>query len=169
MRGETSIKALLGIHYKISIHSPRAGRDPRRSGKVRVKFDFNPLAPCGARPETAPALPSTLYFNPLAPCGARPPRVWSISPTTVFQSTRPVRGETLRDRPDRGRVQISIHSPRAGRDYAFIDFIGLLFQFQSTRPVRGETKCSIKRTPSSQISIHSPRAGRDTEESRLFS
>ena len=34
----------------------------------------------------------------------------------VFQSTRPVRGGTITDRPKAGKENISIHPPRAGRD-----------------------------------------------------
>ena len=78
----------------ISTHAPLAGRDRRLfSAVVRLK-DFNPRAPCGARPfrinirsTTAPFQPTrplrgatygdstTVYigrnFNPRAPCGAR--------------------------------------------------------------------------------------------------
>ena len=102
--------------------------------------DFNPRAPCGARPWTAvwrtassafqstrpvrgattsspPTPPRRPYFNPRAPCGAR--------------LTRP--------HPAACRGGISIHAPRAGRDdgQASPDMFGI--KFQSTRPVRGAT------------------------------
>ena len=101
--------------------------------------DFNPLAPCGARPvyfgpfrrflqfqSTRPVRGETRswwslcrpwrYFNPLAPCGAR--RLFSafLTSRSTFQSTRPVRGET-----------------------SFIVLSLSFLIFQSTRPVRGET------------------------------
>ena len=62
--------------------------------------DFNPLAPCGARHlERLLIQDSPKHFNPLAPCGARP---------------------AARSNVVRARVIISIHSPRAGRDQAWI-------------------------------------------------
>ena len=102
--------------------------------------DFNPRAPCGARPGRqgphrqglhisihAPrvgrdraarrlAKAVILNFNPRAPCGARPLPVHRADRLVQFQSTRPVWGATF---------QIgSILVPRA---------------FQSTRPVWGAT------------------------------
>ena len=99
-------------------------------------------------------------FNSLAPCGANPPKPTPNSPTSLFQLTRPVRGEP-EDVVDveTGEV-ISTHSPRAGRtesNYIIADdlthFNSLapcganpepvitnleLRRFQLTRPVRGE-------------------------------
>ena len=55
---------------------------------------------------------------------------------------------------------ISIHSPREGRDRKFCReyFIAI---FQSTRPARGETKLHPHEHAGAAISIHSPREGRD--------
>ena len=122
-------------------------------------------------------------FNPLAPCGARPLAYEAWQMNTQFQSTRPVRGETegqryqinarrfQSTRPVRGETSGSwVPDPPRG--------------FQSTRPVRGETKlptktfrdlvnfnplapCGARPHPQGRprpqvcISIHSPRAGRD--------
>ena len=79
---------------KISIHAPRAGRD---------------------RAPARPRCPSC-YFNPRAPCGARPIQAIAKRFNVSFQSTRPVRGATLRKRRYLRRIDISIHAPRAGRD-----------------------------------------------------
>ena len=57
----------------ISIHAPRVGRD---AGVARV-HDF------------------TNDFNPRAPCGARPSDRFSRSNSFTFQSTRPVWGATI--------------------------------------------------------------------------
>ena len=81
---------------RISIHAPRVGRDITplvRNGGCR---NFNPRAPCGARPVWA-AMPRGILrdFNPRAPCGARrrsSRREWQHR--TTFQSTRPVWGAT---------------------------------------------------------------------------
>ena len=100
-------------------------------------------------------------FNPLAPRGAR--RVWLREERRDqrFQSTRPSRGETRqagqRDAkspisihsPLAGRDLgphavlpggvISIHSPLAGRDATRYATFARSSRFQSTRPSRGET------------------------------
>ena len=100
-------------------------------------------------------------FNPRAPCGARlnSPEFW------------------------RQKFSISIHAPRAGRDWHFIiaKFMKTNFNprapcgarprqrgrvsqnpaFQSTRPVRGATDSPACPSPRLWISIHAPRAGRD--------
>ncbi len=56
---------------------------------------------------------------------------------------------------------ISIHPPRAGRDYSVhIPSFDILL-FQSTRPVRGGTVPFGYDTYGTGISIHPPRAGRD--------
>ena len=128
---------------------------------LSILFDFNPPAPCGAGrfpPRTSYPLP---YFNPPAPCGAGLFRAPVLLIFPLFQSTRPVRGGTNKGyikisdiefqstRPVRGgtllpilpRLEclISIHPPRAGRDFPALSQ-SCLFQ------------C---------ISIHPPRAGRD--------
>ena len=107
-----------GPTQQISIHAPRAGRDiycfstqsgfssfqstrPVRGATAQQEglgdsgHDFNPRAPCGARPGVSPASGRyTSDFNPRAPCGAR------------HRSFLP---------PWHQR-RISIHAPRAGRD-----------------------------------------------------
>ena len=103
---------------------------------------------------------------------------------TVFQSTRPARGATVRGSLRRGATNISIHAPREGRDYGGLRVVlhvhkisihapregrdpgiaGLTRKdmvFQSTRPARGATTfwgCFMKLE---DISIHAPREGRD--------
>ena len=78
----------------ISIHAPRVGRD--YTGRIRScrLSNFNPRAPCGARP---------------------PPTNWIASPF-LFQSTRPVWGATPLRRTCTNCSAISIHAPRVGRD-----------------------------------------------------
>ena len=61
-----------------------------------------------------------------------------------FQSTRPVRGGTLRQLYDNALYQISIHPPRAGRDLRACKIVYPRIRFQSTRPVRGGTAISYK-------------------------
>ena len=62
---------------------------------------------------------------------------------TQFQSTRPVRGATSRSRNQAAPISISIHAPRAGRDWVTTVFRARVAEFQSTRPVRGATPASV--------------------------
>ena len=75
MRGATLIPELaIRPMATISIHAPHAGRDHPPILKPYQEMYFNPRAPCGARPIAG-----------------------SISNSTwKFQSTRPMRGATLR-------------------------------------------------------------------------
>ena len=105
----------------ISIHPPRAGRDSNSVSAGRMSYNFNPPAPCGAG----------LYsFKP-------------DSGTELFQSTRPVRGGTTESAAVDKQAQISIHPPRAGRDFNPVDFYREALLFQSTRPVRGGTLLNL--------------------------
>ena len=123
--------------------------------------NFNPRAPCGARPGNAkrtdeigvisihaprvgrdrcrprrPAPPR--YFNPRAPCGARLSQRHCPPPRSTFQSTRPVWGATRGGYEEVHQCKISIHAPRVGRDHV------------------GFCLCTA-----TSISIHAPRVGRD--------
>ena len=97
LRGETA-KACYGINGVLfSIHSPLAGRDKQRKAQKGHNTLFNPLAPCGARRFIIPSPPTrSCLFNPLAPCGARQPVSRRLMLVPLFQSTRPLRGETFR-------------------------------------------------------------------------
>ena len=50
MRGATLLHAFKSCNFCISIHAPHAGRDSFRGCWTVRKRDFNPRAPCGARP-----------------------------------------------------------------------------------------------------------------------
>ena len=105
-----------------------------------LPLNFNPRAPCGARPAAgAAAIGPLTDFNPRVPCGARLPGRLGRGPEKGFQSTRPVRGAT---RPRKRALPC--------------------LKFQSTRPVRGATGIiPSKEVIAMTISIHAPRAGRD--------
>ena len=79
----------------ISIHPPRAGRDIHATGPTPGCWNFNPPAPCGAGRGKRPHRGLDENFNPPAPCGA---------------------GLPCRGLPG-GCREISIHPPRAGRDF----------------------------------------------------
>ena len=161
VRGGTAVGNRLHLHFGISIHPPRAGRDVVVLAEdIAAWISIHP--PRAGRDDDV-----------LAEAGAQP----------TFQSTRPVRGGTMWLRTFAIPIGISIHPPRAGRDTLAIPAseVPSLFQstrpvrggtpasytcegttrFQSTRPVRGGTGCATRLTHKSGISIHPPRAGRD--------
>ena len=163
MRGATTSGVSAFADDGISIHAPHAGRDFRPSSLVsRKNKNFNPRAPCGARPVTLDSkvaivtisihaphagrdpsepLPGSplIYFNPRAPCGARQDGVVVALLGDGISIHAPHAGRDP-DVPQRGDpgYRISIHAPHAGRD-------------GSRSPVH------INRS----ISIHAPHAGRD--------
>ena len=85
---------MLRLPESISTHAPLAGRDRLSDCGTSCHPDFNPRAPCGARPGL-----SDWWFR-----------------FCVFQPTRPLRGATRsRDVYMRSKT-ISTHAPLAGRD-----------------------------------------------------
>ena len=119
VRGETFDTVLVDYTNRFQSTRPVRGET---GGTVRPPPkapDFNPLAPCGARPDSqerhgtlktisihspragrdetrAAPPPPRRHFNPLAPCGARRACTAQTTPRSLFQSTRPVRGETAK-------------------------------------------------------------------------
>ena len=153
----------MGQVHKISIHAPHAGRDCQAAHREPYCTNFNPRAPCGARLDVLFLHALTRCdFNPRAPCGARRSIYCPQCGHGTFQSTRPMRGATAADDLTVAVNIISIHAPRAGRDFqkannrvALPNFnprapcgarlfrcckMFLPTRFQSTRPVRGATK-----------------------------
>ena len=96
LRGATLAKSTSWPRFDISTHAPLAGRDCHDLRlSVLAQPNFNPRAPCGARPSGQISRTREPYdFNPRAPCGARPLLLKSSSTATVFQPTRPLRGAT---------------------------------------------------------------------------
>ena len=168
LRGATSEAAFSKwMPVSISIHAPLAGRDREDDQPHDRENNFNPRAPCGARPPKdvgavdedeisihaplagrdfpAQGHPSvSVYFNPRAPCGARPGIPDGGGKGTGISIHAPLAGR------DRFRAlhhatpnAISIHAPLAGRDQlekAYCEYI--------------------------KISIHAPLAGRDSKSAQ---
>ena len=104
-------------HSKISIHSPRAGRDRLVNAPIVSLSLFQSTLPTrGETVWSTRRLSVPPYFNPLSPHGERPTsRRWP-TPPRLFQSTLPAWGETLCVSIVFEPRFISIHSPRMGRD-----------------------------------------------------
>ena len=169
----------------VSIHAPRAGRDPAE----HIGLALNLVS----------------IHAPRAGRDSAPNRV--IVAVAVFQSTRPARDATRGPILVPGQVLVSIHAPRAGRDtrdlvagsgqHCFnpraprgtrrytprrpwsgwscfnpraprgtrpwpLDTPENCISFQSTRPARDATRRLPVPEDGCAVSIHAPRAGRDS-------
>ena len=120
VRGATHPRFLALCKSGISIHAPRAGRDGGQKWLRSTLTDFNPRAPCGARPQTPADQSSLAVFQSTRPVRGATPTAPVGSMHGTFQSTRPVRGATT-----------STYSDAA------------TLKFQSTRPVRGATRDAV--------------------------
>ena len=146
VRGATALLSANGFTVQISIHAPRAGRDHGGADQVRPGAISIHAPRAGRDSSSGSSSASRSNFNPRAPCGARPLDAAEEKLRMTFQSTRPVRGATVRI--------LSASSVR--------------YIFQSTRPVRGATNCVSTGIVYRPISIHAPRAGRDAASSRRW-
>ena len=116
----------------------------------------------GATELTSVPASSALNFNPRAPCGARPRSLSAVLTLSQFQSTRPLRGATTPIPEDEEGENISIHAPLAGRDA--VEGIRVRGQrlISIHAPLAGRDgmwRCD--NISVCIISIHAPLAGRD--------
>ena len=163
MRGATHHVGGFLVQQTISIHAPRAGRDAANDLPIWRSKVFQSTRPVrgATRRRWRSGCCGHCHFNPRAPCGARPAGGYSAGGWRSFQSTRPVRGATWLNMAQCEKVIISIHAPRAGRDWRPDLIVCDDLEFQSTRPVRGATQDMAGGRAEGDISIHAPRAGRD--------
>ena len=145
----------------ISTHAPLAGRDPHTAPSLVSRGNFNPRAPCGARPyflaqaglskifqPTRPLRGATTsrrsraaplsHFNPRAPCGARHQGFASDIEVGSFQPTRPLRGATNAAVSEPEADVFQPTRPLRGATGLLLIKRNLLI-FQPTRPLRGAT------------------------------
>ena len=116
------------------------GATMKSAKELSLPSNFNPRAPCGARQGSAVVHRQAVGISIHAPHAGRDVAVVPrVKRALEFQSTRPMRGATVRDAEGSRRVVISIHAPHAGRD-------------------RREHRWHDRR---GHISIHAPHAGRD--------
>ena len=100
----------------ISIHAPLAGRD-RQSTSLVHDADISTHAPLARRDYLPCRPPGTAWdFNPRAPCGARPVVGSRSTKSHTFQPTRPLRGATIRMwRPFRSCAHFNPRAPCGAR------------------------------------------------------
>ena len=101
----------------ISTHAPLAGRDWETCAYTARYIIFQPTRPLrGATWTSSLRYRTEQDFNPRAPCGARPIMGLLENRTKLFQPTRPLRGATSSPVPCLCPRYISTHAPLAGRD-----------------------------------------------------
>ena len=199
-----------GFSPSICYFNPRTPcgvRPGRHAADWASPRHFNPRTPCGVRLKGGVGKTVTAVFQSTHPVrgatlvlpddgrqiefqSTHPVRGATIWPrrwpqSFQFQSTHPVRGATLLQLVADGKIDISIHAPRAGCDWWWpcLSCPGLNFNprtpcgvrlkggvgktvtavFQSTHPVRGATRATMASIHSLGISIHAPRAGCDSK------
>ena len=170
-------------HSKISIHSPRAGRDCRypnaplitqisihspHTGRDRLvnapivspSLFQSTLPAWGETQRPQPPGTPSLDFNPLSPHGERPRSGRMSHEPLQFQSTLPAWGETPSKSPVNAANEFQSTLPAWG-ETGNGDRYHHAQGFQSTLPAWGETVVAVHGVCHRIISIHSPRMGRD--------
>ena len=128
---------------QISIHSPRMGRDLLRGVPSEGQEYFNPLSPHGERPEKKFTLYDFSYISIHSPRMGRDPDFgFCALPMSISIHSPRMGRDDMDDLRERIKA-ISIHSPRMGRDGLAHDRICYLGLFQSTLPAWGETRGTI--------------------------
>ena len=150
------------IRERFNPHAPFEARRRSLLQRSSCWANFNPRAPCGARPVAPRRRACGRYFNPRAPCGARPAaaprlrRIYVISTHAplagrdgwghfaslmrrYFNPRAPCGARPLRPTISSRRPEISTHAPLAGRDEIQRRGLHREEEFQPTRPLRGAT------------------------------
>ena len=125
--------------------------------------NFNPRAPCGARPFTAQHQKFvTEDFNPRAPCGARLTAFVAKRSSALFQPTRPLRGATAKhsaDAPPTNAFQPT--RPLRGATISSAATIPNIPYFNPRAPCGARQSVQARYRKANVISTHAPLAGRD--------
>ena len=123
--------------------------------------NFNPRAPCGARPHPARRCPAQATFQPTRPLRGATPAAGPEGKTMKFQPTRPLRGATRHlSMPWSIRLNFNPRAP-CGARRAGTMWRRWRKEFQPTRPLRGATEEFLRVFIVKPISTHAPLAGRD--------
>ena len=114
----------------------------RRTCCRRKGWDFlSPRPARGATRSSGRAFQQQRDFNPRAPCGARPGQLHNQGYTKAISIHAPLAGRDAEGRCHDDGAAISIHAPLAGCDTCRPEFSVSCERFQSTHPLRGAT-CS---------------------------
>ncbi len=118
LAGRDAVRGGCSLNWEfISIHAPLAGRDTPAPESGRPPTGFQSTRPLRGATQSCWKTTQIIWnFNPRAPCGARPGTLAHCIVEAEFQSTRPLRGATVGVEGSMEVVLISIHAPLAGRD-----------------------------------------------------
>ena len=95
LRGATTNALRFSSRHLISTHAPLAGRDPVKPSFTITQADFNPRAPCGARPADQDCSYRSRGISTHAPLAGRDQKcLYAKAVQFLFQPTRPLRGAT---------------------------------------------------------------------------
>ena len=139
LRGATAAAKRAAHERPISTHAPLAGRDAAPKQKALVLLDFNPRAPCGARPGWAVAGSGSSEISTHAPLAGRDYSPWSEDGEFEISTHAPLAGRDPLRYDQLDVVDISTHAPLAGRDCMASSTPPRRAGFQPTRPLRGAT------------------------------
>ena len=150
------------MRQKFQSTRPLRGATNAATARVKMRWNFNPRAPYGARRCRRRQACTWSDFNPRAPCGARR-RQLAVDVGRVDISTHVPRAghDPVAFAMPFTVIVISTHVPRAGHDCGGQRAGRIPYRFQPTCPVRGTTRFRVIQPPSSPISTHVPRAGHD--------
>ena len=139
---------------------PVGGWDQITRQRKCVAVYFNPPTPWGGGTLRPPMSNSSASdFNPPTPWGGGTTPRRSRSRRKLFQSTHPVGGWDLSNRPIHSEHVISIHPPRGGVGRGLVaKGVGLL-NFNPPTPWGGGTTSPAEAKTCAHISIHPPRGG----------
>ena len=190
LRGATRSLCAAGWKGEFQPTRPLRGATAAAPAPSPGKWNFNPRAPCGARPEgNISSLTQTVFqptrplrgatraadrdtkehqdFNPRAPCGARPRPASAWTRRTYFNPRAPC-GARRRDRlRQRHCLHISTHAPLAGRDTVpELDYICENISTHAPLAGRDAIASGIVQQMQ-QISTHAPLAGRDSKSVQI--
>ena len=159
---------IFALHF-ISTHAPLAGRDSIVKFNNRFHVNFNPRAPCGARPVTTHSKVAALLISTHAPLAGRDCRLTPYRSCIAMISTHaPLAGrDSARRLEGQHRRNFNPRAPCGARRAACC---GERCEkiFQPTRPLRGATHAEHARRLMVVISTHAPLAGRDCDADDLF-
>ena len=161
LRGATDVVFLSLFQELISIHAPLAGRDCEPGGRWRMG-QISIHAPLAGRDFGKRWSPrQAADFNPRAPCGARPENCAEVPLASSFQSTRPLRGATFGDRPLLAELDFNPRAPCGARRAGSIPGADCR-HFNPRAPCGARLAHFLVPAAGNIISIHAPLAGRDT-------
>ena len=162
MRGATNLAGRDKLTFAVSIHAPHAGRDAHLQRVVNSEY-VSIHAPHAGRDDETDYIDAEAVVSIHAPHAGRDRLCLArLLEPELFQSTRPMRGATLRFTMLR-RWSLCFN-PRApcGARHMMAKWRTAFKMFQSTRPMRGATEAWDRNRVGQRVSIHAPHAGRDS-------